>query len=148
MNFFGVGPLELLFLFLIILLVFKPEDISRLARSAGRTLNRIYRSDEWRMVTRAARDLRDLPSRLMREADVEELKTIKRDLEETGRSLKQENRNLRSDLSDLDRSLNTSSTIKPETAGPIADAPSAAPEAVSKHEEKGTETPNQENTTG
>jgi Sec-independent protein translocase protein TatA len=105
MNLFGVGPLELLFLFLIILLVFKPEDIGKIARSAGRTLNRLLKSDEWRMVSKTARDLRDLPSRLMREAELEELKNIKRDLEETSQALQRESKDLGSRLSDIERSI-------------------------------------------
>jgi len=114
MNLFGVGPLELLFLFLIVLLVFRPEDIGKIARSAGRTLNRILKSDEWRMVSKTARDLRDLPSRLMREAEIEELKNIKRDLEETSQALQRESKDLGSRLSDIEHSIyNKKMTEKP-----------------------------------
>jgi Sec-independent protein translocase protein TatA len=79
MEVLSVGPLELLVIIVIALLVLGPSDLAKSARSAGRFLNRMYRSDAWRTITRASRDLRDLPNRLAREAALEELdETIKR----------------------------------------------------------------------
>lgn len=73
MEFLGVGPLELLVVIIIALLVLGPRDLAKTARAAGRFLNRMYRSDAWRTVTQASRDLRDLPNRLARDAALEEL---------------------------------------------------------------------------
>ncbi len=73
MEILGVGPLELLFIVIIALIVLGPRDLAKSARSAGRYLNRLYRSDAWRSITRASRDLRDLPNRLAREAALEDL---------------------------------------------------------------------------
>jgi len=124
MNILGIGPLELLFIILIILLVLKPEDIGKMARSAGKALNRVYRSSEWRMVSRAARDLKNLPNRLMREAELEELNTIRKDLEETSRTLQRENRNLRVDLSGVEESVREDSSMQLPAAGAGAEASS------------------------
>ncbi len=73
MEFLGVGPLELLVVIVIALLVLGPRDLAKTARTAGKFLNRMYRSDAWKTVTQASRDLRDLPNRLAREAALEEL---------------------------------------------------------------------------
>jgi sec-independent protein translocase protein TatB len=73
MEILGVGPLELLFIVVIALIVLGPRDLAKSARAAGRYLNRLYRSDAWRTITHASRDLRDLPNRLAREAALEDL---------------------------------------------------------------------------
>ncbi len=115
MNILGIGPLELLFIFLIVLLVLKPEDIGKFGRAAGRTLNRIFRSDEWRMVNRAARDLRGLPNRLMQEAQLEDLQKLKSELDETGKILKKHDNSILADLSSMDLSINTD-PVNPDPA--------------------------------
>jgi sec-independent protein translocase protein TatB len=73
MEILGVGPLEVLFIVIIALIVLGPRDLAKSARAAGRYLNRLYRSEAWRSITRASRDLRDLPNRLAREAALEDL---------------------------------------------------------------------------
>jgi sec-independent protein translocase protein TatB len=73
MDFLGVGPLELIFILIIALVLIGPRDIGKAARAIGRFLNRLYRSDTWRMLLDTSRTLRDLPERLAREAELEEL---------------------------------------------------------------------------
>lgn len=84
MNFLGVGPLEFILIIVLALVLVGPRDIAKLGRDAGRFLNRLYRSPAWRTMNDASRELRNLPSRLAREA---ELDTLQRELEETGRGL-------------------------------------------------------------
>lgn len=73
MDILGIGPLELLFIALIAIIVLGPRDLARIARSSGRFLNKIYRSEAWSTLTRASRDIRNLPNKLAREAALEEL---------------------------------------------------------------------------
>jgi sec-independent protein translocase protein TatB len=73
MDFLGVGPMELIFIIIIALVVIGPRDIGKTARSMGRFLNRLYKSDTWRMLLDTSRTLRNLPERLAREAALEEL---------------------------------------------------------------------------
>lgn len=73
MDFLGIGPLELLFVLVIALIVLGPRDLARFARSAGRALNRLYRSEIWGTVNKASREFRNLPNRLAREAALEDL---------------------------------------------------------------------------
>jgi sec-independent protein translocase protein TatB len=89
MNLFGIGALELLFILIIALVIVGPRDIEKHARSAGRFLNRFYRSDTWHLIRDTSRNLRSLPSRLAREAALEELEEIKRSIEDTAGDLNQ-----------------------------------------------------------
>lgn len=73
MDVLGIGPLELVFIMVIALIVLGPRDIARFARSAGRALNRIYRSEAWGAINKASREFRDLPNRLAREAALDDL---------------------------------------------------------------------------
>jgi len=94
MELFGIGPMEFIFILIIILLVVGPNDIQKFARNFGKFLNRMYKSPGYNMVRQASDELRNLPARLAREAQLEdlknmdELKQIKSDLEEAGNSLK------------------------------------------------------------
>ncbi len=87
MEFLGVGPMELAFIILIALILIGPRDIAKTARSAGRFLNRMYRSEAWKTLNEASQNLRTLPNRLAREAELEELKEVKQTLDETRAAL-------------------------------------------------------------
>jgi Sec-independent protein translocase protein TatA len=73
MDFLGIGPLELAFLFLIILIVLGPQDMIKTGRVIGRYLRRLMTSSTWRLVQDTSREIRNLPNRLAREAGLEEL---------------------------------------------------------------------------
>jgi Sec-independent protein translocase protein TatA len=72
MDFLGIGLPELLFLLLLILLVFGPKDIARSARTLGHWLNRLSRSENYKIIRKTSEELRNLPERLAREAQLEE----------------------------------------------------------------------------
>ena len=80
MEFLGIGPLELMFIVLLILLVFGPKDIARMARSIGQFLNRLYRSENYKIIQKTSDELRNLPNRLAREAQLEELQKEMKDV--------------------------------------------------------------------
>ena len=86
MEILGVGPLEVLLIVLLALVLFGPKDIARTTRSAGRFLSRLYKSESWRTMVDASSALRNLPNRLAREAELEELDAVRRQLEETSRA--------------------------------------------------------------
>jgi len=104
MSLFGIGPLELLFVALLALLLIGPKDISRTARSAGRALNRMYRSETWQALNRVSRSLRDLPGTLAREAELDELSEIHSAAGEIHESIRAEMDGLHSDVRALDES--------------------------------------------
>src|SRR4030042_3085206 len=80
MDILGVGPLELLFIFLIALIFLGPNDMVKAGRTLGRMMRKVVTSDAWREITR----LRTLPNQRMREAGLEEglkeLKDIQKEL--------------------------------------------------------------------
>ena len=83
MEFLGVGPMELFFILILALIILGPKDIVKAGRTLGRWMRTIVTSSGWRAVTQTSRELRDLPTRLMRDAGIEdEMKQIQ-DLSKT-----------------------------------------------------------------
>ena len=72
MEFLGIGPLELLFIFLIALIVLGPKDIVKTSKTVGRFLRKIVTSPQWRTINQTSKEIRNLPNRLIREAGMEE----------------------------------------------------------------------------
>lgn len=98
MDFLGIGVPELLFIIVIALIVIGPKQLSGTAKTAGRWLNKLYRSEAWRTMTQASRDLRNLPTKLAREAHLEELDEIKQSIGDLGRESSNELRSVEDDL--------------------------------------------------
>ena len=98
MDILGIGPLELLLILIVALVVIGPRDMARTARTLGRMLNRLYKSEGWRTFVQASRNLRTLPNRLAREAELDELKQVGESLRETESTLRQEVRSLEAEI--------------------------------------------------
>ena len=79
---------------IIAILIIGPRDLGKTAKTIGRFLNRVYKSEEWKALTEASRTLRTLPNRLAREAELEELDEIKQSIQETAKDLKQSQQEL------------------------------------------------------
>lgn len=80
MEIFGIGAQELFFIVLIAIIVLGPKDMQKAGKTVGRWLNRVMRSDGWKAFQRASREIRNLPTSLMREANLEELKDMDREI--------------------------------------------------------------------
>jgi len=98
MEILGVGPLEFFFVLLIALIIIGPRDMAKTARTLGRSLNRLYKSDSWRMILRASRNLRTLPNRLAREAEMAELREARDAIKEAGQEVSRDVRAMQDDL--------------------------------------------------
>jgi Sec-independent protein translocase protein TatA len=121
MELFGIGWMEVIFILVLILLIAGPKDIEKGARSFGRFLNKLYRSPSYNAVRRASTELRNLPNRLAREAQLEEL-----------HSLKDLDKELRQDLQNTASAVNASLTGRPPAAPkPPVTPPPIAPPPVS-----------------
>lgn len=78
MNILGIGPLELVFIVVIMILVLGPEQMVSTARKTGAFFRKAVKSPLWHTIMDTSRELRDLPTRIVREAGIEEdLKEIK-----------------------------------------------------------------------
>ena len=72
MDILGIGPLELFFIILIALIVLGPKDMVKAGRSIGRTMRKIVTSENWRTIQQASQEIKNIPTRLMREAGLDE----------------------------------------------------------------------------
>ena len=75
MEILGIGAPELIFVIIIALIVLGPRDMQKAGRSIGRWLNQLVRSDGWKAFQQTSREIRNLPTNLMREANLELLET-------------------------------------------------------------------------
>lgn len=69
MELFGIGPLELFFIIIIVLLILGPKDMVKTSRMLGQFLRKTIFSPTW---VDLQRKMRNLPTQLMREAGIEE----------------------------------------------------------------------------
>ena len=99
---FGIGIEELIFVGILIALLFGPESIPKMARTAGRALNRLFRSPWYRESQNIRKQIQDLPAALARLAELEEMQ-----------------KNLDNEISDLRRSIDPGlGQAAPSTAQP------------------------------
>jgi Sec-independent protein translocase protein TatA len=71
MEFLGVGPQELIFIFIIALIILGPKDMQKAGKTIGKWMRNIVTSDGWKIFQQTSREIRTLPTRLMREANEE-----------------------------------------------------------------------------
>ena len=80
MEILGIGASELLFILLIAIIVLGPKDMQKAGKTVGRWLNQFVRSDGWKALQRASKEIRSLPTSLMREANLEDLREMDREI--------------------------------------------------------------------
>jgi sec-independent protein translocase protein TatB len=103
---FGFGIEELLFIGILIALLFGPESIPKIARGAGKLLNRLFRSPLYKEGQQIRKQIRDIPTALARLAELEDLQ-----------------KNLNSEIKDLKAAMNVDSDGKlSETIASLKDA--------------------------
>jgi Sec-independent protein translocase protein TatA len=73
MDILGIGPTELAFIILIALILLGPKEMQKTGRTIGRFLRDMTQSEGWRAFRDTSREIRNLPNRLMREANIEDL---------------------------------------------------------------------------
>lgn len=116
MEILGVGPSELIFIIIIAIIVLGPRDMQKAGLTIGRWLNQMRNSDGWKVFQATSKELRNLPTKLMREANIEDLN---KDLANTI------DPRPKPPASSLPRSMplpeKTESTPKPESATPASD---------------------------
>lgn len=71
MEFLGIGPSELIFVFIIALIILGPKDMQKAGKTIGKWMRDIVTSDGWKIFQQTSREIRTLPTRLMRDANEE-----------------------------------------------------------------------------
>ena len=80
MDILGIGIPELGFIILIAIIVLGPKDMQKAGKTVGKWMRKIVLSPEWREIKNASRQIKQLPTQLMREANLEEFEKYKRDI--------------------------------------------------------------------
>jgi sec-independent protein translocase protein TatB len=88
MDIFGIGPTEIVFIILLALILLGPKDMEKTGRTIGRFLRDLTRSESWRAFRDTSRELRNLPNRLMREANIEDLE-LEKDINRIGKEIEE-----------------------------------------------------------
>jgi Sec-independent protein translocase protein TatA len=88
MEFLGVGPAELAFIVLIALILLGPKDMVAAGRTLGRLLRKFITSPAWQVMRHTGDELQRLPTKLMREAGLEELQEIQKEVQDTARQIR------------------------------------------------------------
>jgi len=73
MEILGVGPMELFFVFLLALILMGPKKLGEAGTTIGKWLNNFVKSDTWMVLRDISDTIFHLPTRLMREANLEDL---------------------------------------------------------------------------
>jgi Sec-independent protein translocase protein TatA len=139
MDFFGIGWLELFFIFIIVLLVAGPKDIEKGAKGLGRFINKLNRSPSFQAIRRASTELRNLPQRLAKEANLEELQALSQEVQQVKQDVQQVKQEINANTSNITGTHKTFQAwvqeIPPSAAADAASAPTlpadsdAGPEA-------------------
>ena len=78
MEIIGIGPQDLNVILIIALIVLGPKDMQKAGKTIGKWLNDLVHSDGWKLFQTTSREIRNLPTNLMREANLEEFKDLDR----------------------------------------------------------------------
>ena len=83
MEIFGVGILEVVLILVIAVIVLGPEGMVKSAQTIGKFMRKVIKSPIWAQLMDTQRELRDMPTRLVREAGLEEdIKELKKTQQE------------------------------------------------------------------
>ena len=80
MDILGIGIPELGFILLIAIIILGPKDMQKAGKTIGKWMRKVVLSPEWREIKNASRQMKQIPTQLMREANLEEFKEYKREL--------------------------------------------------------------------
>ncbi len=72
MEIFNVGIWEFFFILLIALIVLGPDNMAKTGRTLGRWIYKLIRSPMWAQIVDTSREIRNLPTKIVREAGLEE----------------------------------------------------------------------------
>jgi sec-independent protein translocase protein TatB len=72
MEILGIGPLELLLIVILMLVVMGPKDMVKTGQKLGRFVRQIIRSPAWSNMMNTTREIRELPTKFVRESGLED----------------------------------------------------------------------------
>ena len=112
MNFLGVGPLELILVLLVMFLVIGPKDMAKTGKKFGRFLSTVRKSELWSGFTRVNQTIHDLPTTLIREAELED---VKKEFELNTKELKSISKEFQAGrINEIKAEIHSSMELKPD----------------------------------
>lgn len=141
MEILGIGFSELAFVVIIALIVLGPRDMQKAGRTIGKWLRDIVTSEAWMVFQKTSGELRNLPARMMRDAN-EDLEKFKREINagmelDPNRQPKRPPRSIAADsdpASDSDTNLTPSEEPENTILPPAADSSTDEDSDSQKHD--------------
>lgn len=72
MELFNIGPWELVLILILAMVVFGPEGMVKFARESAVFIRKVTRSSFWQELVSTSEEIKDIPRKLVKEADLEE----------------------------------------------------------------------------
>lgn len=143
MQLFNIGPVELILILVIMFILLGPEGMVKTARQIGSWIRALIRSPMWRDIMGYSREIRELPTKIVRETGLDEdLKEIQKtttqvntEINSTIRTAGSEVEQTLRETGNVDVRIDTSLPAKPKTP-PAAQPPAKSQPAQPVVEQK------------
>jgi len=126
MDILGVGPLEIILVIILALVVLGPQDMVVSARKIGAWIRKMVRSPLWREIMETSREIREIPTTLIRDSGIQEAMT---ELKDAGTIVKNElgeaTHELSSEVQQANQDLNTEAATAASEAQQASQEPGA-----------------------
>jgi sec-independent protein translocase protein TatB len=132
MELFGVGPLELLLIVVLMLVVLGPKEMIATSRKIGRFIRDMVKSPYWAEILDTSREIRDIPTKLMRDIGIEdEVKELQKMTRDQLDAINKVGQDTAAEVNDVVKSaqVNVPSTSMPTSWPIIAPPPPPSEEA-------------------
>lgn len=84
MKIFNIGPLELILILVVMFILLGPTGMQNTARQIGKWIRQVIRSPMWGEIMGYSREIRELPTKIVRDTGLEEdMAEIRRATQET-----------------------------------------------------------------
>jgi Sec-independent protein translocase protein TatA len=80
MEILGIGLPEITFVVLLALILLGPKDMIKAGQTIGRNLRKFITSPTWQAMRETGKEIQQIPTKLMREAGLDELKEMEKEI--------------------------------------------------------------------
>lgn len=117
MQFFNIGALELIFIFLLAFIVLGPNKALKAAGDVGRWVRNLMNSQFWKDIVSTSKEIQELPKKMMDDAEIQRtIEELERSTGELKATINQNRSALHEDLSVVKREFQKPRHIHPDPA--------------------------------
>jgi len=114
-KFLNIGSLEFVFILLLVLIVLGPRKAVKTAGELGALIKKVTRSKFWRDLVNTSEEIRDLPRKMMDEAELQEtINTLDRKVGEVKGIIQNEKIEIHELGGDVTRTIGEKPSINPD----------------------------------